>query len=267
VEFVTCRDHNRGAVAVLGRVVTTVFVAKPATENRLRLAQVMLENPDVADAYDQLLADLRLARQPAAGKSMLVTSAAPDEGKTTISLCLAITAARAGQKALLVDGDLRRSALTAAIGHADSPGLIELLLGEVQGPECIHPITALAEMPPSCGASFMPGGRRPPTSLAAVDWSTARTAFTSVVQRYGVVFLDSPPILAASDALLFASIVDAVLLVVGTGNANLDEVRRAKEQLNAIGAPIKGAVLNRFKPTVHGPSNRPYIGYYRRSHK
>ena len=61
------------------------------------------------------------------------------------------------------------------------------------------------------------------------------------------------------------SIVDAVVLVVGTGNANLDQIRQAKEQLNAVGTPIIGAVLNRFEPKVHGPSNRPYSGYYRRS--
>ena len=52
---------------------------------------------------------------------------------------------------------------------------------------------------------------------------------------------------------------------IGTGNANLDEIRRAKEKLDAIGTPIIGAVLNRFEPKVHGPSNQPYRGYYRRS--
>jgi capsular exopolysaccharide synthesis family protein len=238
--------------------VTTDLVAEPTGE-RLRLARVMLGNPEIADAYDQLFGDLRLARPLAAGTSILVTSTAPDEGKTTVSLCLAATASRAGLCALLVDGDLRRAALTAAIGGADSPGLIELLLGEAQA---CQSIPELAEAPLG-GVGFMPAGRKPPISLGAVDWSKARTAFRSVVQGYGVVFLDSPPILAATDALLFAGIVDAVLLVIGTGNANLDEIRRAKEQLEATGTPIIGAVLNRFKPRVHGSSNRPYNGYYR----
>ena len=110
----------------------------------------------------------------------------------------------------------------------------------------------------------MAGGRKSPRFLGAVDWSKARTVFKSISQAFGFVFLNSPPILAANDALLFAGIVDAVLLVVGTGSANLDEIQRAKELLDAIGTPIIGAVLNRFKPKVHGPSNRPYSGYYRR---
>src|SRR5439155_4855920 len=113
--------------------------------------------------------------------------------------------------------------------------------------------------------SFMAGGRKSSISLAAVDWSKARTAFRSVSQEFGIVVLDSPPILAANDGLLFANIVDAVLLVVGAGSANLDEVRRAKEQLEAVGTPIIGAVLNRFEPKVHGRSNQPYRGYYRHS--
>jgi Mrp family chromosome partitioning ATPase len=72
--------------------------------------------------------------------------------------------------------------------------------------------------------------------------------------------------LAANDALLFARIVDAVLLVVGAGTADRDEVRRAKEQLDAVGTPNLGAVLNRFEPKLHRRSNPPYRGCYRRSH-
>jgi capsular exopolysaccharide synthesis family protein len=241
--------------------VTTDLVVE-STGERLRLAELMLGNPEIADAYEQLFGDLRLARPLADGTSILVTSTAPDEGKSTVSLCLAATASRAGQGALLVDGDLRRAALTAAIGGIDSPGLIEFLLGEAQACQLIQLIPGLAEAPLG-GVGFMPAGRKPPISLGAVDWSKARTAFRSVVQGYGAVFLDSPPILAAADALLFAGIVDAVLLVIGTGNADLDEIRRAKEQLEATGTPIIGAVLNRFKSKVHGSSNRPYNGYYR----
>ena len=74
----------------------------------------MLEDPEVADAYQELFGDLRLAPTLAAGNSVLVTSTAPDKGKTTVSLCLAVTDLCAGQTALLIDGDLRRSSLTAA---------------------------------------------------------------------------------------------------------------------------------------------------------
>jgi Mrp family chromosome partitioning ATPase len=153
--------------------------------------------------------------------------------------------------------------LTATVGSGDTAGLIEILLGEAEAAEAIHPITADASQ---AGAfSFMARGRKSTRFLGAVDWSKARTAFRSISQTFDMVFLDSPPIMAANDALHFASMVDAVLLVVGTGNANLDRIRRAKEHLDAVGTPIIGAVLNRFEPKLHGPSNQPYRSYYRDS--
>jgi capsular exopolysaccharide synthesis family protein len=225
----------------------------------------MSANPEVADAYDALFGALRLNRLLASGNSILVTSAEPGEGKTTVSSNLALAASLAGQTVLLIDGDLRRSSLTRAVGSTAAVGLVEILLGQADPADAIHPVEALAGVPGAGAISFMAGGRKSPISLAAVDWTRARTAFRSISQEFGIVFLDSPPVLAANDALLFASIVDAVVLVVGAGSANLDQVRQAREQLEAVGTPIIGAVLNRFEPKVHGRSNQPYRGYYRRS--
>jgi polysaccharide biosynthesis transport protein len=245
--------------------VATKLVGKPTNGAWVSgLAKIMSENPELADAYDALFGALRLARPLASGNSILVTSAEPGEGKTTVSTCLAIAASLAGQTALLIDGDLRRRSLSAAVGSADTAGLIEILLGQADAAEVIRPVT-LSGSPAAGVLSFMAGGRRSSVSLAAVDWDKARSAFRSISQKFDIVVLDSPPILAANDALLFAGIVDAVLLVVGAGSANRDEVRRAKEQLDAIGTPNIGAVLNRFEPKVHGRSNQPYRGYYRRS--
>jgi capsular exopolysaccharide synthesis family protein len=240
------------------------LASEPTNGAWFGLAQIISESPAVADAYAALFGALRLARPLASGNSVLVTSAEPGVGKTTVSSCLAITASLAGQMVLLIDGDLRRSSLAASVGSADSVGLIEILLGEADAAEAIRPVTVLADSPRAGPVSFMAGGRKPPIFLGAVDWTKARTAFRSISQAFGMVFLDSPPILAANDGLLLAGIVDAVLLVVGTGSANLDEIRWAKEQLEATGTPIIGAVLNRFEPKVHGPSNQPYRGYYRR---
>lgn len=239
-------------------------LAKPTNGAQFAFAEIMSASPEFADAYDSLLGALQLAGALSSGRSILVTSTEPGEGKTTVSLCLAMAASHAGQTCLLIDGDLRRSSLTAAIGSADTAGLIEILLDEAVAADAIRPVSALGESPEGSVISFLHGGRKSAKSLGAVEWSKARAAFKSISQPFGVVLLDSPPVLAANDALLFASMVDAVLLVVGAGNANLDEIRRAKEQLNATGTPIVGAVLNRFKPKLHGPSYRPYSGYYRR---
>ena len=233
------------------RCAARVFKGKPRSEARLKLAQMMLEDQEVADAYQELFDDLRLAPPLGADNSILLTSAPPDEGKTTVSLCLAITASYARQSVLLMDGDQRRSSLTAALGGDGNAGLIEVLLGQAEAPEAIRP--AAIEGPKTAGVSFMPAGRKPPASLGALDWSKTRPAFKCISQEFGFVFLDSPPVLAANDALLFAGTVDAVLLVVGAASANLDEIKRAKQLLESIGAPIIGAVPNRFEPKGSWP--------------
>jgi capsular exopolysaccharide synthesis family protein len=265
VIFKAWHGNDRTRATVAKRVVSEL-VAKPANGTRLsEFAQAMSKSPELVDAYDALFGALRLARPLASGNSILVTSAQPGEGKTTVSASLAIMASLSGQSALLIDGDLRRSSLTEAVGSPDTVGFIEVLLGQAEAEEAIRPVTALAGLPQAGAVSFMGGARKSSISLAAVDWPKARTAFKAISQAFGIVVLDSPPILAANDALLLASIVDVALLVVGAGSANLDEVRRAKELLEATGTPIIGAVLNRFEPKVHGRPNQPYRGYYRHS--
>ena len=238
--------------------------------NGIRLSaftKIMWERPDVAEAYVALLGALRLSPALASANSILVTSTEPGEGKTTVASCLAVTASLAGQTALLIDGDLRRSSMASAIGIADTVGLTEVLLGQAEVAEAIHPVAPLADSPRAGLVSVMAGGRKSSIFLSTMDWSKARTVFRSISQAFGIVLLDSSPILAANDALLLASIVDAVLLVVGAGGANLDELRRAKELLDPIGTPVIGAVLNRFEPKIHGRSNQPYRGYNGSSHR
>jgi capsular exopolysaccharide synthesis family protein len=196
------------------------------------------------------------------GKSILVTSAQPNEGKTTVASCLAVTASLAGQTVLLIDGDLRRPWLGPAVGIAEGVGFGEILDGQAEADQAIHPVE-LFEDPRKVGPlSVMCAGRKSPSFLPALDRSKARAAFRSFSERFDIVFLDSPPILAVNDALFFGGIVDGILLVIGAGSADRDEVRRAKEQLEPIGTPIIGAVLNQFDPKLHGRPNQPYRGYY-----
>jgi polysaccharide biosynthesis transport protein len=221
--------------------------------------QIMSENEEVADSYVALLGALRLSPELISGNCILVTSTEPGEGKTTVAACLAMTASLSGQRVLLIDGDLRRSSLAFEVGVADKIGLTEVLLDEAQAAATIH---ALPSHRGSTGlVSVMPGGRRAARFLTAVDWTSARRKFKSIAQSYEAVLIDSSPISAANDALLLAKIVDGVLLVVGAGTANLDELRRTKEVLDAVGTPVIGTVLNKVETRLHSRMNRPYNNY------
>ena len=227
------------------------------------LARLVLDTPELRDAYSALLGAIRLNAPFGSGKSILVTSTQPNEGKTTVASCLAIAASLSGQTVLLIDGDMRRPSLASAAGVANGVGFGEVLEGRAEAADIIYPVE-LFEDPRGTGAvSIMGAGGNSPEILSRVDWARARTIFRSVAKRFSLVVFDSPPILAANDALLLAGIVDGVLLVVDAGSADRDEVRRAKEQLELVGASVIGAVLNQFDPKIHGRSNHPYRGYYR----
>lgn len=227
------------------------------------LARMVSDTPELREAYEAILGGLRLSPAFNAGNSILVTSTQPNEGKTTVASCLAITASLAGYSVLLVDGDLRRPWLASAAGIAGAAGLGEVLEGRVEPTEAIHLVNLFADSRESGPLTVMAAGRRPPAFLPAVDWSKARTMFQVISRRFGFVIFDSSPILAANDALLLAGIAEGVLLVVGAGTAHRDEVRKVKEQLRQIGTPLIGAVLNKFDPRIHGRPCQPYQSHYR----
>lgn len=249
--------------ALTYRTTAGLISKQPDVQRLSALARMVLDTPELREAYDALLGGLRLSPVFSSGNSLLVTSTQPNEGKTTVASCLAITASLAGHSVLLVDGDLRRPRLASAAGIAAAAGLGEVLEGRVEPSEAIHLVNPFADSREVGPVRVMTAGRRSPAFLPAVDWSKARTMFQVISRRFGIVIIDSPPLLAASDALLLAGIADAVLLVVGAGSAYQDEVRRVKEQLRQIGTPLVGAVLNNFDPKIHGRPSQPYNGHYR----
>jgi hypothetical protein len=97
-----------------------------------------------------------------------------------------------------------------------------------------------------------PAGERSGAFPPVPDWPKARAMFQTAWKRFGIVLIDSPPILAASGAHLFAEIAESVLLAVCAGSADRNEVRKAKEQLDQTGTPALGAVLNQCNPKNHG---------------
>jgi protein-tyrosine kinase len=225
------------------------------------LARLVLDTPELRDAYAALLSRIRLSGPLGSGKSILVTSTQPNEGKTTVASCLAIAASLSGQSVLLIDGDLRRPSLASAAGIANGVGLGEVLEGRAEIADTIYPVELFEDHRTAGGVSVIGAGGKSPEFLPGVDWARARTSFQLISKRFDLVLFDSPPILAANDTLLLAGIVDGILLVVGAGNADRHEVRRAKEQLEPIGTPLIGAVLNQFDPKIHGRANQPYLGY------
>ena len=207
-----------------------------------------------AEAYRTLRTNLIFSQAVQSLKTVVVTSASPGEGKTTTAANLAVTFAQQGMQVLLVDCDLRRSRLHKMFQVPRDPGLTELILD--------HEVVAQVVRPtPVDGLSVLTSGTLPPNPSELLGGARMESVLQMLQERYDMIVLDSPPLLAASDASVLGTKTDGVLLVVRAGQTERGAAQQAIQQLANVGARVIGAVLN--DPDAKVPQ---YGGYYQYSY-
>jgi capsular exopolysaccharide synthesis family protein len=174
-------------------------------------------------------------------KTLVVTSAAPGEGKTLTAANLAVTLAYDGLEVLLVDCDIRRPRVHGLFHVPRAPGLMELLTAsgnpDVPPPPAIRG-TSVARL------SVLPCGALPMNAANLLSSTRMRVLLQELRERYDIIVLDTPPVLATADAGIVASLTDGVLLVVRAGTTDRNAAQRAFQQLANVGARVVGTVLN-----------------------
>ena len=190
-------------------------------------------------------------------KTLLITSSVPQEGKSTVALYLAATMAVGGARILLVDGDMRKAKLHRHFGLASSPGLAEILNGEIPPADAINgtSIPNLSFLAAGC-ASAEPG--------ELVLRSKLNEFLSEVYSHFDYVILDSPPVLAADDAATLAPSVDGVLYIVRGTYTPARMVREGLDALRQRNARVLGLIFNRAlsSPFEYHPYQR-YRDEYR----
>jgi succinoglycan biosynthesis transport protein ExoP len=178
---------------------------------------------------------------------VMVTSALPREGKTTLARHLAMSLARAGRRTLLVDGDLRLPTLHHSFGLAPQPGLAEVLRGEADAAEAMQPTRTE-------GLWVMPAGDADVRALQALAREPLRLLIPRLRQQYDCVVIDSGPILPVSDGLQIGQQVDGVILSVLRGVSQVPMVRAAHQRLTDLNVRVLGAVVSGADlKSVYGP--------------
>lgn len=193
----------------------------------------------LADAMRDVALSLEHVGGDEAAPSVLVTSAAPGEGKSTIATALALELAAAGQRALLIDADLWRGAIHELVGGPPGPGLADFLSGAAPLTEAIH-------ASPVKGLRLMPRGRSRAT-LFRVDAAFA-AIFAAAAQAGETVVVNSPPLLATTDAARLARLCGRTLLVVHWGRTGTDAVELAVDRLAEAGRTEIPVLFNRVDP-------------------
>ncbi|MFN3874056.1 MAG: polysaccharide biosynthesis tyrosine autokinase, partial [Ignavibacterium sp.] len=188
-------------------------------------------------------------------KTILITSPAPQEGKSTIALNLAGSFAIANKKTLLLDADLRRPRLHKIFDKDKTPGLVDLLVGQIDFNNVIHK-TKVDNL------YFLPSGTIPPNPSEMLDSKAMENFISHIRNEYDYVIFDSPPVVAVTDSEILARKVDGVILVCSAEITELSLIERGIELLRSDSSNFIGAVLNNFSGKAGYSSYYKYYYYY-----
>lgn len=208
----------------------------------------------VAESYRTLRSAILLSRAEEPPRTILLTSAGAGEGKTTTVVNTAVVFAQMGARVLIIDCDLRRPRCHKILGVDNDIGLTEFLAGQVEVEKVLKPTKAE-------NLYVITSGARPPNPAELLGSKKMRETINILREQWDYVFIDSSPLLAVSEAVVLATMVDGVLLVVDSDKTPKHVVKDARMRLNNPRINMLGVLLNRVN-TREGT----YASYYGRYH-
>jgi capsular exopolysaccharide synthesis family protein len=209
-----------------------------------------------AEAFRTIRTNVLFSSTEAGGRSIVVTSAGPGEGKTLVASNLAIALAEAGQRVLLVDADLRRPRIHSLLRFPREPGLSNVLIGAVEPSEVLRKTDVV-------NLWVLPAGILPPNPAELLGAARFKAFLGTMNRQFDWVILDTPPVMAVTDPSVVAHLTNRALFVIGADMTSRHAALRALEQLDRINGHPIGGVLNRVD-LQHKPYY--YSQYYRREY-
>ena len=196
-------------------------------------------------------------------RSLAITSASPNEGKTTLSTNLAITLAQTGERVLLVDADMRRPSVHTAFSLSLEPGLSNLLVGNAKPSQAIQR-TSVENL------AVLAAGHRPPNPSELLGSRAFQKFLRELGRHFSWIILDTPPVIAVTDACVIGHVASGVLFVVGSDRVSRQVARRAVDQIRAARGVLVGGVMNHVAVNRHrhyyaayaASADKQYQGYY-----
>jgi capsular exopolysaccharide synthesis family protein len=192
----------------------------------------------MAESYRALRTSLLLSSLGAPPKIIMVTSARPQEGKTTTSINSAIVLAQKGTRVLLVDADLRRPSVHKSLGMGPRSGLSNVLTGSATLEQTI---TASPILP---NLYVLAAGSPPPNPAELLASSNMKDVLAELRDKYDHIVIDTPPTLSVTDAVVLSPRVDSIILVIRSGKTTKQALRRARDILMQVNAHVSGVLLN-----------------------
>ena len=213
-------------------------LALTTSKEAVELITTARPQSQMAESYRALRTSLLLSSLGAPPKVILVTSALPQEGKTTTSINTSVVLAQKGVRVLLIDADMRRPSVHKTLGMAPGSGLSNVLTGTstVQ--------TAITRSPQLPNLFILPSGTPPPNPAELLASANMRSMLSQLREQYDHIVIDTPPTLSVTDAVVLSTRVDAVVLVIRSGQTTKTALRRARDLLMQVNARVCGVLLN-----------------------
>ncbi|WP_426565227.1 polysaccharide biosynthesis tyrosine autokinase [Angustibacter sp. McL0619] len=202
-----------------------------------------------AESFRQLRTNLQFVDVANHPRSIVFTSALPNEGKSTTTANLAITLAAAGSRTALIEADLRRPRVAEYLGLEGAVGLTNVLIGQAKLEDVMQPWgTGLIDVL-ACGPI-------PPNPSELLGSQVMNDMLRDLENRYDYVIIDAPPLLPVTDAAVLSRLAGGAVVVVGASRVNRDQLSRAFDILDTVGAQVLGVVLNLVP--AKGPDAQSY---------
>ena len=206
------------------------------TADRKLVAKFSPKSP-ISEQYRTIRTNIQFASVDKEMRSILVTSAGPGEGKSTTVANLAIVFAQQGKKVLLIDGDLRKPTVHYTFNVANNVGLTNVLTKQMEFDAAIVDTDEQ-------NLYVLSSGPVPPNPAELLGSKTMVELIDKACEEFDIVLIDTPPILAVTDAHILANVCDGTLLVVSSGKTVQESAIKAKELLISSSTKLLGAVLN-----------------------
>jgi capsular exopolysaccharide synthesis family protein len=223
---------------------------------------VVLKRPSsaLAESFRHLRASVLLSTAPSQpARTLLVTSARIEEGRTSTATNLAISFAQGGGAVLIVDADLRRPAVAGTFGVSNERGLSSVLTGVLTLEEVLVRNDRIPNL------WVLPAGPRPADPADLLSSHMMEATIKDLAKRFTQIVIDSPPLLVETDAVALSPKVEGVILVVASGTTARGDLRRAHRILESAGARLLGTVLNNvdmrfddYNGSYYGPYHQLY---------
>lgn len=195
------------------------------------------------DAFRMLRTNLQFLQPGSHSNTLMVSSAAPGEGKTHVAANLAVVLAVSGARVVLIEADLRSPRLSSVMGIEGGGGLTDVLIHRVTLDEVLQPWGTY-------NLTVLPAGQIPPNPSELLGSASMRTVLKELESGADYVLIDAPPLLPVTDAAVISKLVSGTLLVAAVSQTKQQELAQAITILETINSPLLGIVLNKDQPRI-----------------